>query len=75
MRNAYNILVGKPEGNRPLGRPRHKWERREDDIIMDVREIKLEGVDWIHVSQDRDQRRAVVNILMNLKFVDWLSDN
>jgi hypothetical protein len=47
MRKAYNILVGKPEGKRPLGRPRYRWE---DNIRMDLREIELEAVDWIHLS-------------------------
>jgi hypothetical protein len=46
MRNADSILVGKPEGKRPLGRPRHKWE---DNIRMDVRKIGWEGVDWMHL--------------------------
>jgi hypothetical protein len=49
MRNAYNILVGKPEWNRPLGRPRHRWE---DNIKVGLREIGLEGVDWIYLAQD-----------------------
>jgi hypothetical protein len=51
MRNILKILVGKPEGNRPLGRPRRRWE---DNIRMDVREIVWEGVDWIHLAQDMD---------------------
>jgi hypothetical protein len=50
--NAYNILDGKPDGRKPLGRPRHRWE---DNIKMDPREIVFEGVDWIHRAQDRDQ--------------------
>jgi hypothetical protein len=56
--------VGKPEGKRPLGRPRRKWE---DGIRMDLRDIGLEIVDWIQLAQDRDRRRAVVNTLMNLR--------
>jgi hypothetical protein len=52
MRNAYNILVGKHEGKRPLGRPRHRWE---DNIRFDLREIELEGMDWMHMAQDGDQ--------------------
>jgi hypothetical protein len=64
MRSAYNILVGKPEGNRPRGRRMHRWE---DNIRMDVREIGWEDVDWIHLSQDRDQWRALVNTVMNLR--------
>jgi hypothetical protein len=63
MRNAYDILVGKPEGKRPLGRPRHRWE---DNIRMNLREIGWEGVDWIHLAQDRDQWWALVNMVMNL---------
>jgi hypothetical protein len=47
MRNAYSVLVGKPEGKRHLGRPRHRWE----DIGMDLRKIWLECVDWIHLAQ------------------------
>jgi hypothetical protein len=64
MRNAYNILVGKPEGKRPLGRPR---SRREDNIRSDLRETGWEIVDWMRVDQDRDQRRALVNTVMNLR--------
>jgi hypothetical protein len=52
MRNAYTILVGKPEGKRPLGRPRHRWE---DNIKMDLREIELEGVHLIHQVQNSDR--------------------
>jgi cell wall assembly regulator SMI1 len=51
MRNSYIILDGKPEGKRPLGRPRHTWE---DNIRMDLREIGQVSVDWIHLAQDRD---------------------
>jgi transcription termination factor 2 len=50
-RNAYRILVGKPEGKRPLGRPRRRWV---DNIIIDLREIGWDGVDWIDLAQDRD---------------------
>jgi hypothetical protein len=50
-RNAYNILVGKPEGKRPLGRSRLRWE---DNIKIDLRVIVLEGVEWIHLAQNRD---------------------
>jgi hypothetical protein len=60
---AYNILVGKPEGWRPLGRPWHKWE---DNIKMDLREMGLGDVDWIHVAQDRDMWQALVNTVINL---------
>jgi hypothetical protein len=52
MRNAYNILVQKPETKRPHGRPRHRWE---DNIRIDLRQIGQEGVDWIHVAQNRHQ--------------------
>jgi hypothetical protein len=62
-RNAYRILVGKPEGKRPLGRPRHRWV---DNIKMDLREIGWDGVDRIDLAQDRDQWRAFVNTVMNL---------
>jgi hypothetical protein len=62
-RNAYRILVGKPEGKRPLGRPRRRWV---DNIKMDLTEIGWDGVDWIELTQDRDQWRALVNTVMNL---------
>jgi hypothetical protein len=52
VRDAYNILVGGPEGKRPLVSPRRRWE---DNIRTDLREIRREGVDWIHVARDRDQ--------------------
>jgi hypothetical protein len=63
-RNVYRILVGKPEGKRPLGRPRRRWV---DNIKMDLREIGWDGTDWIDVAQHRDQWRALVNIVMNLR--------
>jgi hypothetical protein len=59
-RNAYRILVGKPEGKRPLGRPRRGWV---DNIKIDLREIEWNGVDWIDMAQDRDQWRALVNMV------------
>jgi hypothetical protein len=62
-RNAYRILVGKPEGKRPLGRPRCRWVY---NIKMDLREIGWNGMDWIDLAQDRDQWRALVNVVMNL---------
>jgi hypothetical protein len=62
-RNAYRILVGKPEGKRTLGRPRCRWV---DNIKMDLREIGLDGMDWIDLAQDRDQWKALVNMVMNL---------
>jgi hypothetical protein len=64
MRNAYKILVGKPARKRLIGRPRYRWE---DNIRMELMEIGWEGVDWIHVVQDGDQRRAVVNTVMKLR--------
>jgi hypothetical protein len=60
-RNAYRILVGKPEGKTPLGRPRCKWV---GNVKMALREI---GWDWIDVAQDRDQWRTLVNKVMNLR--------
>jgi hypothetical protein len=62
MRSAYDILVGKPEGKRPLGRPRH---RQEDNIRMDLRETEWESVDC-HLVQDRDQWQSLVNVVLNL---------
>jgi hypothetical protein len=63
-RNAYRILVGKPEGKRPLGRSRRRWE---DNIKMDLREIGWGGTDWIHLAQNRDQWRALVKTATNLR--------
>jgi hypothetical protein len=63
VRGAYNILVRRPEGKRPLGRPRRRWE---DDIKMNLREIGLGDVDWIYWAQDRDRWQALVNTVMNL---------
>jgi hypothetical protein len=63
-RNAYRILVGKPEGKRPLEIPRHRWE---DNIMMDLREIGWGAMKWIGVAQDRDQWRAFVNMVMNVR--------
>jgi hypothetical protein len=62
-RNAYRIL-GKPKGNRPLGRPTRRWV---DSIKMDLREIGWYGVDWIELARDRDQWKALVNTVMNLQ--------
>jgi hypothetical protein len=59
IRNAYNILVGKPEGKRPLGRPRRRWR---DNIVMDLKEMW-----WESVAQDRDQWRAPLNTVLNLR--------
>jgi hypothetical protein len=64
MRNAYSILVGKPEGRRPLGRPRRRWV---DNIKMDLIEVEWDGRDLIDLAQDRDRWRAYVNAVMNLR--------
>jgi hypothetical protein len=61
---VYKVLVGKPEGKRPLGRPRRRWE---DGIRMDLRETGLGGVAWIRLDQYRDRWRAVVSAVMNLR--------
>jgi hypothetical protein len=63
-RNVYRLLVGKPEGKRPLGRPRRRWM---DNIMMDLLEIRLSVVDWIGLAQDRYWWRALVNAVMNLQ--------
>jgi hypothetical protein len=61
---ACRLLVGKPEGKRPLGRPRRRWV---DNIKMDLLEIGWGGLDWIGLAQDRDKWRALVNVVMNLR--------
>jgi hypothetical protein len=63
-RNVYRLLVGKPEGKRPLGRPRHMWIY---NIKMYLVEVGLDGVDWIGLAQDRYRWRALVNAVMNLR--------
>jgi hypothetical protein len=63
-RNVYRLLMGKPEGKRPLGRPRRRWV---DNIKIDLLEIGWGGVDWIRLAQDRDKWRALVNAVMNLR--------
>jgi hypothetical protein len=63
-RNAYRLLVGKPEGKRPLGRPRRRWV---DNIRMDLVEVGWGDVDWIGLAQDRNRRRALVNSVLNLR--------
>jgi hypothetical protein len=60
----YNILVGNPEGKRPLGRPRHRWE---DNIRMDPREREWEIVDWMHLAQNRDQWQFLMNTVVNIR--------
>jgi hypothetical protein len=63
-RNVYRILVGIPEGKRPLGRPRRRWV---DNIKIDHREIGWDDIDWIDLVQNRDQWRALVNTVINLR--------
>ena len=63
-RDVYRVLVGKPEGRRPLGRPRRRWE---DNIKMDLQEVGCGGMDWIDLAQDRDRWWALVNAVMNLR--------
>jgi hypothetical protein len=63
-KGAYRVLVGRPEGKRPLGRPRRRWE---DNIKMDLREIGIDVANWIRLAQDRVQWRAFVNTVMNLR--------
>jgi len=63
-KGVYRVLVGKPEGNRPLGRPRL---RCGDNIKMDLQEVGYEGMDWIDLDQDRDKWWALVNAVMNLR--------
>jgi hypothetical protein len=64
--------VGKPEGKRPLGRPRRRWE---DNIRMDLRVIGWGGMDWIDLAQDRDQWKALVNTVMNFGFHKMLGNS
>ena len=63
-RGLYGVLVGKSEGKRPLGRPRRRWE---DNIKVDLQEVGCAGADWIHLAQDRDRWRALVNGVMYLR--------
>jgi hypothetical protein len=63
-RNAYRILVGNPEGKRPLGRPRRRWV---DNIKMDLREMGWASMDWIDLAEDRDRWRALVNTGMDFR--------
>jgi hypothetical protein len=63
-RGIYRVLVGRPEGKRPLGRPRRRWD---DNIKMDLREIGIDGANWIRLAQYRFQWRAFVNTMMNLR--------
>ena len=61
-RVVYRVLVGKPEGKRPLGRPRHRWEI---NIKMNLQEVGCTGTHWFELAQDRDRWRALVNVVMN----------
>jgi hypothetical protein len=63
-RNAYRLLVGKPKGRRPLGRPRRRWV---DNISMDLGEVGWSDVDWIGLAQDRNRWRALLNSVLNLR--------
>jgi hypothetical protein len=63
-RKAYRILVGKPQRKRPLGRSRRRWE---NNVRMDLGEIRWGGIDWIDLAQDRDQWRELENTVMNLR--------
>jgi hypothetical protein len=63
-RGVYRVLVGKPEGKRPLGRPRRRWK---DNIRMDLQEVGCGCVDWIGLAQDRDRWRALVSVVRNLR--------
>jgi hypothetical protein len=63
-RHVYGVSVGRPEGRRPLGRHRHRWE---ENIKMDLRDIGIDAANWIQLAQDRVQWRAFVNTVMNLR--------
>jgi hypothetical protein len=63
-RGVYRVLVGRPEGKKPLGRPRRRWE---DNIKMNLREIGIDVANWIRLAQDRVQWRAFVNTVMDLR--------
>jgi hypothetical protein len=64
-RSVYRVLVGKPEGKRPFGRPRHRWE---DNITTDFRKVESGGLDWIDLAQGRDRWRALLKGVMNVGF-------
>ena len=63
-RGVHRVLIGKPEGRRPLGRPRRRWE---DNIKMDLQEVGCLGMDWMKLAQDRDRWRALVSTVMNFR--------
>jgi len=76
-RGMYRVLLGKPEGKRPLGRPRRRWL---DNIRMDLQEVGCGYMDWIGLAQDRDRWRTVVSAVMNLGFremrgISWLASS
>jgi len=62
-RGVYRVLVWKPEGKRPLGMPRHRWE---DNVKVDFQEVRCRGMDWIELAQDRDRGRVLVNVVKNI---------
>ena len=64
LRGVYRLMVGKPEGKRPLGRPRHRWV---DNIRMDLQEVGYEYMDWIGLAQDRNRWQTLVSAVMNLR--------
>jgi hypothetical protein len=63
-RGVYRVLVGKPGGRRPLGRPRHRWK---DNIKMDLQEVGCGDMDWIELAQNRDRWQAHMNVVINLQ--------
>jgi len=63
-RSLYRVLVAKPDGKRPLGKSRHRWE---DDMKVDLQELGLGGIDWIDLAQDREKWRTLVNAVTNLR--------
>jgi hypothetical protein len=63
-RGVYRVLVGRPKGKRPVGRPKHRWE---DNIKLNLREIGIDGTNWIRLAQDRVQWWAFVNMVMDLQ--------
>jgi hypothetical protein len=64
IRDVYRVLVGKPDGKRSLERLRHRWE---DNVKMNLQEVGCGGMDWIHLAQDRDRWRALVNAVMKIR--------